>query len=75
MDGAACTLKTYKIGGRTYDRIPFQAFDWAPEIRDCNDCGVTVGMLHHPKCDLEECPACRGQAIGCGCAEQVRIRG
>lgn len=57
MNGAACTITTYDIGGRTYQRIPFAAFDWAPEIVDCDDCGIHIGGLHHPLC------------IGCGCRE------
>jgi hypothetical protein len=75
MDGTACTKTTYEVAGRVYDRIPFASFDWAPEIDTCNDCGIKVGALHHPRCDLEECPVCHQQAIMCGCVEMLRIAG
>ena len=32
----------------------------------CHDCGVAVGGLHHPGCDVEECPFCHGQWLLCG---------
>lgn len=67
MNGAACTVKTYDLGERRYDRVPFTGFDWAPGIVDCNDCGAHVGGLHHPRCDMEECPRCHRQASACGC--------
>lgn len=33
----------------------------------CHDCGVRLGGLHHPGCDVEECPSCGGQRWGCAC--------
>jgi hypothetical protein len=33
----------------------------------CHDCNVAKGGLHHPGCDAERCPICRGQIISCSC--------
>lgn len=33
----------------------------------CPGCGATVGGYHHPGCDVEQCPVCRGQLIECDC--------
>ena len=33
----------------------------------CGDCGSTPGHLHHPGCDMERCPRCGGQLLGCEC--------
>jgi len=37
----------------------------------CGDCGVKHGMPHHPGCDVERCPFCRMQAIGCDCEYEI----
>ena len=34
---------------------------------NCHDCGVVEGKLHHFGCDMERCPFCGGQLIGCHC--------
>jgi hypothetical protein len=38
----------------------------------CGDCGSIFGQAHHEACDLEQCPACRGQRLTCGCPLEWR---
>jgi hypothetical protein len=33
----------------------------------CHDCGVIKGQYHADGCDVEECPKCHHQLLGCGC--------
>jgi len=35
----------------------------------CHDCRVKAGGFHHPGCDMEQCPRCKGQLISCGCLD------
>jgi len=39
--------------------------------RLCHDCGVAEGALHVPGCDMERCPFCGGQLIGCDCCYRL----
>lgn len=41
-----------------------------PETHRCHDCGVAHSGFHHPGCDMERCPRCGGQLIGCGCLDE-----
>lgn len=56
-------ISTYLIGRHRYDRIPHEGY----EGEGCGDCAVKPDQLHVPGCDIEQCPKCGGQAIGCEC--------
>jgi hypothetical protein len=44
---------------------------WAEVIKKpCGDCGVLRGELHLDGCDIEVCPCCGGQYLGCGCRRE-----
>jgi hypothetical protein len=34
----------------------------------CPDCGAKPGQMHEKGCDVERCPACGHQLIGCDCS-------
>lgn len=61
------------IGGKTYSRIKYgdEDDDWGADSRPCHDCAVIKGQYHVPSCDVERCPSCGGQAIGCDCDEVI----
>lgn len=64
-DGCAC--EEVLCDGKVYSRIRYgdEQHEWGSER--CHDCGAAVGHFHHLNCDVEECPACGGQLIGCDC--------
>ena len=57
----SCGLTHVKLKGKSYERIKNDDKDY------CGDCGVGADKYHHDGCDLERCPRCKEQAIGCGC--------
>jgi hypothetical protein len=72
--------KTVLLTGKRYRRIRFgkeplwegaseeDAALWQEAIkRPCHDCGVIRGELHLEGCDVEHCPRCKGQFLGCPC--------
>ena len=70
---------TYEDEGSYYDPIKYGDERHMEGERDCrsdypshyidrcHDCGIEEGGLHHPRCDMEECPRCHGQLISCKC--------
>lgn len=78
-------LLTVKPVGTPEER----ALQYQAECREkpCHDCNAVYGEFHHPGCDVEECPWCGKQALGCDChpmstddsqsgrAEQERLSG
>ena len=50
-------------------RVPYGHEGRFDEYHRCHDCGVLPGEFHHPNCDVEECPRCHQQRLGCGCFE------
>lgn len=44
-----------------------ESWDWHAEDTPCHDCAAVKGEFHDPGCDVEECPVCHGQAMGCSC--------
>ena len=63
---AGCSMGRYSFpDGTTETRLPFDG-----DGRNCHDCNVGRGQLHHPGCDAEDCPRCGGQAISCDCTRE-----
>jgi hypothetical protein len=61
---------TYVINGEPRERIRYgdEAEDWGADDGPCHDCAVVKGQYHVPfLCDVERCPGCGEQAIGCDC--------
>lgn len=62
-----CTPGLVKFpDGTQMDPIPYH-LDGVPKDHRCHDCNVALGGIHHPGCDMECCPKCKGQLISCDC--------
>lgn len=60
--GGGCTTGMLELNnGRLVDRVRNNIED------PCHDCNAGLGMFHHIGCDMERCPGCGNQLLGCGC--------
>jgi hypothetical protein len=48
-------------------RYGFEKRNFIKHSERCHDCNIARDGIHHPGCDVEECPKCFGQLISCGC--------
>lgn len=68
--GGGCVEHGYAAteGGAPTPALPYDG-EWTGRI--CADCGAAEGSYHHIGCDVERCPVCGLQAIGCEHTEYV----
>jgi hypothetical protein len=69
LSAASCTISELHIDGVALPLLPYGRDGSAlsgPPSR-CGDCGAGWGGFHHLGCDLQRCPRCRAQLLGCGC--------
>jgi len=59
------------VDGEIYKRIPLgnelPCLNWDV----CDDCGVKKEQYHAFSCDIERCPVCGGQLLGCSCIDEI----
>ena len=68
VDSCSCnTLTLAEKNGWIISRHERSTFHFEEEDGRCHDCGIKHGGIHHYGCDVERCPICGGQLIGCDC--------
>jgi hypothetical protein len=63
-----CVIGEIVLKGETYKRIKYGEEEDNTDIQSrCHDCGAKRGHYHHFRCDVEQCPRCKGQLLSCDC--------
>lgn len=67
----SCSGTPVVLNGATYERVRYgdESYVRDIELDECHDCGAEPGGYHHAYCDVEQCPRCGEQFIGCDCDE------
>lgn len=64
-----CTMTHVSKGkrGKLVKRVFYgeEDDDWGAGDRPCHDCNAAAGTPHHAGCDVERCPECGHQMLGC----------
>ena len=73
LEAKGCTVTRITYSDGIYERFRVSGGRRRNQSkRDaCGDCGAPRGQFHHPGCDMESCPRCKGQLIMCDCGERL----
>lgn len=68
-DKVSCLKTPITYAGIDYEPIRYGYERHIHESEFCHDCSTPKGGYHHSGCDVEECPKCHQQFIGCDCVQ------
>lgn len=70
-----CSVENIFCKQKKYPRIkvgdPEDYSIYLKEGERCSDCGALKGKFHHWGCDMERCPICNMQLLGCHCKIKI----